>query len=168
MALFKKKNDGAALNSVLVRRPIQKCFPIFLLPTFIAFCIGFLYPFAKGLFLSFCNFKTTSKWTWAGLDNSVKAFADESFLHAFWYTAGFALVSLVIINILAFTVAYLLTKGIKGSNIFRTVFFICFLLPTSIKSFTSSRASGDRRDGRPSRASPSSPQRFNVSTPSCG
>ena len=56
MALFKKKNDGAALNSVLVRRPIQKCFPIFLLPTFIAFCIGFLYPFGKGLFLSFCNF----------------------------------------------------------------------------------------------------------------
>ena len=87
MALFKKKNDGAALNSVLVRRPIQKCFPIFLLPTFIAFCIGFLYPFAKGLFLSFCNFKTTSKWTWAGLNNYVKAFADESFLHAFWYTA---------------------------------------------------------------------------------
>ena len=78
MALFKKKNDGAALNSVLVRRPIQKCFPIFLLPTFIAFCIGFLYPFANGLFLSFCNFKTTSKWTWAGLDNYVKAFADES------------------------------------------------------------------------------------------
>ena len=124
MALFKKKNDGAALNSVLVRRPIQKCFPIFLLPTFIAFCIGFLYPFAKGLFLSFCNFKTTSKWTWAGLNNYVKAFADESFLHAFWYTAGFALVSLLIINILAFTVAYLLTKGIKGSNIFRTVFFM--------------------------------------------
>ena len=124
MALFKKKNDGAALNSVLVRRPIQKCFPIFLLPTFIAFCIGFLYPFAKGLFLSFCNFKTTSKWTWAGLDNYGKAFADESFLHAFWYTAGFALVSLLIINILAFTVAYLLTKGIKGSNIFRTVFFM--------------------------------------------
>ena len=124
MALFKKKNDGAALNSVLVRRPIQKCFPIFLLPTFIAFCIGFLYPFAKGLFLSFCNFKTTSKWTWAGLNNYVKAFADESFLHAFRYTAGFALVSLLIINILAFTVAYLLTKGIKGSNIFRTVFFM--------------------------------------------
>ncbi len=124
MALFKKKNDGAALNSVLVRRPIQKCFPNVLLRPCIAFCLGFLYPFAKGLFLSFCNFKTTSKWTWAGLDNYVKAFADESFLHAFWYTAGFALVSLLIINILAFTVAYLLTKGIKRSNIFRTVIFM--------------------------------------------
>ena len=124
MAKLKRTNDGASLNSVLVRRPIQKCFPLFLLPTFIAFCIGFLYPFGKGLFLSFCNFKTTSKWTWSGLNNYMKAFADDSFIHAFWYTAGFALVSLLIINILAFTVAYLLTKGIKGSNIFRTVFFM--------------------------------------------
>lgn len=124
MAKLKQMNDGASLNSVLVRRPIQKCFPLFLLPTFIAFCIGFLYPFGKGLFLSFCDFKTTSKWTWSGLNNYMKAFADDSFIHAFWYTAGFALVSLLIINILAFTVAYLLTKGIKGSNIFRTVFFM--------------------------------------------
>ena len=124
MAKLKQNNDGASLNSVLVRRPIQKCFPLFLLPTFIAFCIGFLYPFGKGLFLSFCDFKTTSKWTWSGLNNYMKAFADDSFIHAFWYTAGFALVSLLIINILAFTVAYLLTKGIKGSNIFRTVFFM--------------------------------------------
>ena len=124
MAKLKQTNDGASLNSVLVRRPIQKCFPLFLLPTFIAFCIGFLYPFGKGMFLSFCDFKTTSKWTWSGLNNYMKAFADDSFIHAFWYTAGFALVSLLIINILAFTVAYLLTKGIKGSNIFRTVFFM--------------------------------------------
>ena len=124
MAKLKRTNDGASLNSVLVRRPIQKCFPLFLLPTFIAFCIGFLYPFGKGMFLSFCDFKTTSKWTWSGLNNYMKAFADDSFIHAFWYTAGFALVSLLIINILAFTVAYLLTKGIKGSNIFRTVFFM--------------------------------------------
>ena len=124
MAKLKRTNDGASLNSVLVRRPIQKCFPLFLLPTFIAFCIGFLYPFGKGLFLSFCDFKTTSKWTWSGLNNYMKAFADDSFIHAFWYTAGFALVSLLIINILAFAVAYLLTKGIKGSNIFRTVFFM--------------------------------------------
>ena len=124
MAKKKTKNDGSSLNSVLVRRPIQKCFPLFLLPTFIAFCIGFLYPFGKGIFLSFCDFKTTSVWNWSGLSNYVKAFQDESFMYSFWYTAGFALVSLLIINILAFTVAYLLTKGIKGSNVFRTVFFM--------------------------------------------
>ncbi len=97
---------------------------IFLIPTFAAFCIGFLYPFAKGLFLSFCKFITTSNWTWVGFDNYAKAIKDASFMHAFWYTGLFAIVSLLLINILAFAVAYALTQSIKGSNIFRTVFFM--------------------------------------------
>lgn len=120
----KKKHDDSALSCSLIRRPIQRWGWLFLLPTFAAFCVGFLYPFAKGLFLSFCKFKTTSKWTWVGLKNYQTIFQDEGFLHAFWYTALFALVSLLIINVLAFAVAYVLTKGIKGSNIFRTVFFM--------------------------------------------
>ena len=124
MRLWKRKRDNAALNSILIRRPIQRYFWLFLLPTFAAFCVGFLYPFCKGLFLSFCKFKTTSKWTWVGLTNYAKAIADPSFMHAFWYTAIFALVSLIIINVLAFAVAYVLTQGIKGSNLFRTVFFM--------------------------------------------
>jgi len=120
----KRKHDDASLSCSLIRRPIQRWGWLFLLPTFAAFCVGFLYPFAKGLFLSFCKFKTTSKWTWVGLKNYQTIFQDDGFLHAFWYTALFALVSLLIINVLAFTVAYVLTKGIKGSNIFRTVFFM--------------------------------------------
>ena len=99
-------------------------FWLFLLPMTAAFCIGFVYPFLKGLFLSFCKFKTTSKWTWVGLSNYVKAFHDESFLYSFGYTAVFAIVSLIIINVLAFAVAYALTQGIKGTNVFRTVFFM--------------------------------------------
>ncbi len=120
----KARRDPAALNSKLIRRPIQRCFPLFLLPTFAAFCIGFLYPFGKGIFLSFCNFKTTSKWTWTGLTNYIKAFQDASFRYSFLFTAVYALVSLVIINVLAFALAYALTQGIKGSNLFRTVFFM--------------------------------------------
>ncbi len=116
--------DTAALNSELIRRPIQRWFPLFLLPTFAAFCIGFLYPFCKGLFLSFCKFKLTSHWTWVGFDNYLRIFNDGGFVHAFWYTALFALVSLVIINVFAFMVAYALTQGIKGSNLFRTIFFM--------------------------------------------
>ena len=116
--------DTAALNSELIRRPIQRWFPLFLLPTFAAFCIGFLYPFCKGLFLSFCKFKLTSHWTWVDFDNYLRNFNDGGFIHAFWYTALFALVSLVIINVFAFMVAYALTQGIKGSNLFRTVFFM--------------------------------------------
>ena len=45
-------------------------------------------------------------------------------MRSFGYTAVFAVVSLVIINVLAFMVAYVLTREIKGSNIFRTVFFM--------------------------------------------
>lgn len=121
---MKKKRDYTAFNSNLIRRPIKRCVWLFLLPTFAAFCIGFLYPFAKGLFLSFCKFITTRNWQWIGIDNYIKAIKDPSFLHAFWYTALFALVSLIFINLLAFMIAYALTQGIKGSNLFRTVFFM--------------------------------------------
>lgn len=119
-----KKRDNAALNSKLIRRPVQRLYLVFLAPTFAAFCLGFLYPFVKGIFLSFCRFKTTSKWTWVGFDNYVSAFNDPSFLHAFWYTAIVAVTSLILINVLSFAVAYALTRGIRGTNIFRTVFFM--------------------------------------------
>ena len=112
------------MNSRLIRRPIQHWAWLFLLPTFAAFCVGFVCPFLQGLFLSFCKFKITSNWTWVWFDNYKKAVADPSFLHAFWYTALFALVSMLAINLLAFAVAYALTRGIRGSNIFRTVFFM--------------------------------------------
>ena len=118
------KSSSAALSGKLIRRPIQRMFPIFLLPTFIAFCIGFIYPFGKGIYLSFCKFTTTSNAKWIGLGNYLKAFQDASFMHAFQYTAMVAIVSLIVINLLAFAVAYALTRGIKGSNTFRTVFFM--------------------------------------------
>ncbi|HRX58300.1 MAG TPA: sugar ABC transporter permease [Eubacteriales bacterium] len=120
----RNKSAGSALSSKLIRRPIQRCFPLFLLPTLAAFCIGFVYPFCKGVYLSFCKFTTTSNATWIGLENYVKALKDASFMHAFKYTALVAIVSLIVINVLAFAVAYALTRGIKGSNIFRTVFFM--------------------------------------------
>ena len=118
------KNDGTNVNSILVRRPIRRWFPLFLLPTVMAFCIGFLYPFIKGMYLSFCKFTTTSNAEFIGFDNYIKVFKDASFIHAFWYTALFAFTSLLIINVLAFIVAYALTLGIKGANIYRTAFFM--------------------------------------------
>ena len=116
MKLPKHRRDEAALNSRLIRRPIKRMVWLFLLPTFGAFCIGFLYPFFKGLFLSFCNFRITSQWTWTGLENYRKAFQDPGYMHAFWYTALFALVSLIVINLFAFTIAYALTQKFKGTN----------------------------------------------------
>jgi len=120
----KYKRDAAAVQSEILRRPYQRVFPVFLLPMVAAFSIGFIWPFLQGLFLSFTKFKTTSKWTWVGLDNYVKAFADESFRYSFGYTAVYAIVSVILINVLAFAVAYALTQKIKGANLFRTVFFM--------------------------------------------
>ncbi len=125
---FMKKNRKAQkamnVNSPLLQRSIGKWWPLFLLPLMVAFSIGFLYPFFSGFYLSMCKFTTTSDAEYIGFENYTKAFHDPTFVHAFWYTALFAITSLVIINLIAFFVAYALTMEIKGTNIFRTVFFM--------------------------------------------
>lgn len=125
---MKKRNrqprSREALNSELIRRPIRRCWPLFLLPTALAFCIGFLYPFLLGLYRSFCEFTSPVDYHWAGFSNYIRAFADEGFRRAFGFTAAYAVVSILIINICAFALAYALTQKLRGSNIFRTVFFM--------------------------------------------
>ena len=93
-------------------------------PVMAAFAIGFVWPFIQGIYLSFCKFRLIKDAEFTGFDNYIAAFQDATFVRSFWYTAIFAIVSLVLINVLAFMVAYILTQGIKGSNLFRTVFFM--------------------------------------------
>ena len=119
-----RRCDPSALNSRLLRRPLQRCFPIFVLPTFLAFCIGFLFPFLWGIYLSFCNFNTPLNAVWNGLENYSKIFTDDGFWNAFKNTAAVAVVNIVVINVFAFALAYALTQKLRGSNIFRTVFFM--------------------------------------------
>lgn len=107
-----------------LEKAIKRYFPIFLLPTLIAFTIGFIVPFIIGIWLSFCEFTTVTDATFVGLSNYIKAFQDPVFLHSFWYTALFAVVSLVVINVIAFAIALALTQKLRGTNIFRTVFFM--------------------------------------------
>ena len=111
-------------NSNSIQRATRLWSPLFLGPVVAAFCIGFVWPFIQGIWLSLCRFKLVSDAKFIGFDNYIKAFQDASFTHAFWYTALFAVTSLVIINVLAFIVAYILTQSIRGSNLFRTVFFM--------------------------------------------
>ena len=109
----------------MFRKPKRKIyFLIFVLPTLAAFLIGFVYPFFNGIYLSFCKFRTTSDAVFIGFGNYVKAFQNEGFLHSFWFTVLFVIVSVILINLIAFFVAYALTLGIRGSNVFRTVFFV--------------------------------------------
>ena len=107
-----------------MEKAIKRYFPVFVLPTLIAFTIGFLAPFALGIYLSFCKFTTVTDAKFIGLKNYMKTFGDGEFFHSLWYTAAFTIVTVLVINILAFTVAMLLTKGFKGTNLFRTVFFM--------------------------------------------
>ena len=107
-----------------MNKTLKKYFPIFVLPTLAAFTIGFLIPFAEGIYLSFCKFTTVNNAKWVGISNYVTALKDEAFLHSFWFTVAFTVVSTITINLLAFAVALVLTRGIKGTNIFRTVFFM--------------------------------------------
>lgn len=107
-----------------MEKAIRRYWPIFVLPTFLAFILGFIAPFVMGVYLSFCKFTTVTDAKFIGFSNYLKIFTDASFVHALWYTALFTIVTVVLINVLAFAVALLLTKGFNGTNIFRTVFFM--------------------------------------------
>jgi len=103
-----------------MEKAIKRYMPIFVLPTFCAFILGFIVPFIMGIWLSFCKFTTVTDAKFVGLSNYVEAFKDTVFRHSFWYTALFAVVSLVI----AFALAMALTQQMRGTNIFRTIFFM--------------------------------------------
>lgn len=124
MNLTKAPKKQAIRIRLPIYRPLRRWFPLFLLPTVAAFAIGFVWPFLWGIDLSFYNFKTLSNRTFVGLANYVKALTDPDFLHAFWFTALYAAVTVVLVNVGAFLIAYALTRGIRGSNLFRTVFFM--------------------------------------------
>ena len=123
-----------------MEKAIKKYSPIFLLPTMIAFAIGFIVPFVYGIFLSFCKFTTVTDWKWRGLQNYTRILfvngkLDTTFIHSLWYTALFTVVSVLIINVVSFAIAMLLTKGIKGTNLFRTVFFMPNLIGGIVLSY---------------------------------
>ena len=107
-----------------MQKAIKRYFPLFVLPTMVAFTIGFLAPFILGVWLSFCKFTTVTDAEFIGISNYLKILGDKEFIHAMWFTALFTVVTVLVINILAFAVALLLTKGIRGTNVFRTVFFM--------------------------------------------
>lgn len=107
-----------------MQKSVSKYFPIFVLPTLIAFTIAFLVPFILGIYLSFTEFTTVNDATWVGLKNYQRIFQDKYFLQSIWFTVKFTVVSVLTINFFGFTLAYILTRGIKGTNLFRTVFFM--------------------------------------------
>ncbi|WP_297183771.1 carbohydrate ABC transporter permease [uncultured Enorma sp.] len=107
-----------------MEKTIRKYWPVFLVPTLAAFVIGFIVPFIMGVWLSFCDFTTVVDAEFNGTTNYVRALQDTVFQHAFWFTALFAVVSLLVINVIAFALALALTQKMRGTNLFRTIFFM--------------------------------------------
>ena len=108
-----------------MKNPIKRYFPIFVLPTLLAFLVAFLIPFVLGFILSFTEFRTVSDATFVGFSNYISAFSEDStFLPALWFTVRFAVISVITINVIAFLLALMLTRGIAGTNLFRTIFFM--------------------------------------------
>ena len=109
----------------VLKNPISKYFPIFILPTLIAFVLFFVVPFIMGIGLSFGQFIVITDVKWVGFQNYIRAFSfDNDFLRSLGFTSLFTIVSIVTVNTFAFLLALLLTKGIKGTNFFRSVFFM--------------------------------------------
>lgn len=107
------------------KNAMRKYFPVFVLPTLIAFAVFFVIPFIMGFYLSFTKFKVITNVSFVGFKNYIKAFTiDGDFIHALGFTSLFTVVSIITVNVFAFLLALLLTAGIKGTNFFRSVFFM--------------------------------------------
>ena len=120
-----------------MQKALKKYFGVFLVPTLIAFAIAFVIPFVVGLYLSFCEFTTLSDATFVGFDNYIKAFEpSQGYLRAFGFTTVFTVGSVISVNVLAFILAYFLTRKIKGTNFFRTVFFMPNLIGGIVLGYT--------------------------------
>ena len=110
-------------------RSVKKYFPIFVLPTLLAFLIAFLIPFVLGIYLSFTEFTTVTNARFIGFSNYITAFSgDSGFLNSLWFTLKVAVTSVISINISAFLLALFLTRNILVTKFFRTVFFMTNLI----------------------------------------
>ena len=110
---------------MMKNKVVKKFFPIFVLPTLLAFTLFFIIPFCMGIGLSFTKFTTVLNAKWVGLKNYITAFTfDKSFVNALIFTTKFTVVSIVTVNVFAFALALILTRGIRGTNFFRSVFFM--------------------------------------------
>ena len=120
-----------------MQKTLKKYFVVFTVPTLLAFAFAFVIPFIMGVYMSFCQFTTVDNAKFVGISNYIKAFSgSSSFLSAFGFTVKFVIVSILAINLGAFGLALLLTKKIRGTNLFRTVFFMPNLIGGIVLGYT--------------------------------
>jgi len=107
-----------------LEKALNKYFLFFVGPTLLAFTLVFIVPFIMGIVLSFARFTTMADVQWVGFQNYIRAFSNADFVNALGFSTLFTVVSVLIINVAAFFLALLLTRGYRGTNAFRTVIFM--------------------------------------------
>ncbi len=113
-------------------------FWMFVLPSFVLFSLVVLIPAACGLWYSFTDWNGISKdVTFVGISNYVTIFtSDADFLHAFVFTAIFAVFAVLGVNVTGFFLALLVTSKVKGSALMRGAFFMPNLIGGILLGFT--------------------------------
>lgn len=98
-------------------------------PSTFAFLSVTMASFVYGIYLTFTNWDTLSDFqSFVGFKNYLAVFEDAQFWSSFLLTLRFVVVTVVLTNALGFFFAYLLTKGLRGSNFFKASFFASNLI----------------------------------------
>ena len=102
-----------------------KQFLMFARPAALLFCAVVVLPFVYGLYLTFTSWDGISKTKpFVGFANYIAAFKDVAYWQALGRTFIYSAIAVILVNVVAFLLAYLVTSGIKGQNFFRAGFFI--------------------------------------------
>jgi raffinose/stachyose/melibiose transport system permease protein len=107
-----------------MEKSFKKYFWFFAGPTLLCFIIAFLIPFIYGIILSFAKFVTVTDLTMVGFRNYIQAFSNPDFLNALWFSMRFTFVSVITTNVIAFALALMLSSGVRGTNLYRTLIFM--------------------------------------------
>lgn len=101
-----------------------KNFSIFALVPLAIFTIVLVVPFIRGIFFTFTDWNGFEFNEFIGFANYAEALDDETFWAALWMTLAYVLASLVLVNIVGFGLALLVTIPLRGVNALRTFFFV--------------------------------------------
>lgn len=110
-------------------------FWLFIAPALIALFMVVIVPLLYGIYYSFTNWDGINEPVFQGFTNYVKLLKDQSFRDSLWFTTKFAVVSVVLINVIGLSLALLVTQKIKGNNLLRTIFFMPNLIGGLILGF---------------------------------
>jgi len=115
----------AGARSGRTGRPrIEAIYWWFLVPTVVLFTLAITVPAVLGIFYSFTNFIGFGEWEFIGLTNYVAVFSDPAILSSYLFTFGFAIVTVVLVNLIAFLLAVGLTSRVRLKAGLRAVFVI--------------------------------------------